>query len=389
MDKQTTTNAAISYLFLAPLFLLAKSNPNFGNIFVRTHSKNAFKIQLSFLVIVSIYVYFISPFTHYSIPVINLQIHNIIMGLIYLFFTFLLLRWAYKAQKWQEVEDIKIKKDYLKIEVQELSWNLSEAEKMIFLTSFIPFIWLISAQRYNLKFNSYWTKVGSLYWLFIILFLFTNHPDLFYTSLLIYIIFVVYIWVNLILNSSIVFSWFIDEIPSLDVFYRQFRASIIYFFESIWVIFGKKDNLNFSKIYNNLFQKDEKFYNLASQHLTKDNIIFSNKFIFIPLINLIYLPKSFFDKKSKYSIAIVQWIIITFLFWAFWYWQDNMYSLYNLFLLFPIFLGLANIDSNPYFRIPLIYEIYVFLDKISFGIFSKLKFLQEKKNEVKEMNFKV
>jgi hypothetical protein len=107
------------------------------------------------------------------------------------------------------------------------------------------------------------------------------------------------------------------------------------------------------------------------------------------VLNIIYLPKYFFDKKSAYTIAIAQWLIITAILSAIYYLVWSFYTNIPMLLLFPIFLWLWNIDSNPFYRIPVIFEIYVLLDKITFWIFSKMKFLKEKKNEVKEVSFKV
>jgi hypothetical protein len=77
------------------------------------------------------------------------------------------------------------------------------------------------------------------------------------------------------------------------------------------------------------------------------------------------------------------------LLWAIYYFVWSFYTNIPAILLFPIFLWMSNIDSNPFYRIPVIFEIYVLLDKITFWIFSKLRFLHEKKNEVKEVSFKV
>lgn len=390
MDHKICTNAAISYApVLWELFLLAHNNPNFNNYFIRNHAKNATKIHFSFLAIISIYKYFIEGFLYIYIPIINISIHEIIQTSIFFIFTFLLIRWAYKAHKWIEVEEIKIKRDYLKLETETLDKDLSEAQKMIYIASYIPFIWLIIAAKHNSPINRFWAKISWIFSIIMVFFIIFNHPELLGMAMLLYIWLAVTAWVMMFLHQKIIFSSFLEVVPDLETSYALIRAWSIYFIESIKVIFGKKEEISFQLIYDKILEKDEKFYNLANTHLTSTSIAFSNKLIYIPWINLIFLPKYFLDRKSKYTLAIIQWIIITIILALIIYLEWNIYSPYATILIFPIFLGIANIDSNPFYKIPIIYEIYIIFDYLSFWMFSKMKFIKEKNSTIKEMSFKI
>jgi len=384
MDQKSRVNAAISYMFLGELFLLAKNNPNFSNAFVRNHSKNATKIHFSFLAIILVYKFFIDTFLYINVPIINISLDRIIETILYSIFTIVLIRWAYKAYYWKEAEEIKIRKDYLQVGTQELDNNISETQKMLYITSYIPFIGLITGNESNI--NKYWAKI---WWIFSVIFIFlivTSHSDIAFILSLLYIIFVVFAWVIMLTQEKIVFSTFVHNMYDLKTLYAKWRTLVVYIFESILIIFWRNKELNFSEIYWRIIARDEKYDNLANNYLTDDKLIFGNKIIFIPILNLIYLPTFLTKKKSKYIIAIIQWLIISVISIIF---RHFDYSTYSSILLFPIFLWLANVNNNPFYRIPIIYEIYEITDKLTFGIFSKIKFLREKKNEVQEVSFKI
>lgn len=384
MDEKNKINAAISYLFMWELFLLAKNNPNFGNPFVRNHAKNATKIHFSFLVIILVYKVFIESYLYISIPIINLNITRIIESGLYLVFTLLLIRWAYKAFYGKLAEDIKIRKDYLKVETNIIEGQITETQKMLYIVSYIPFIGLIVGN--NNSINKYWVKI---WWIFSVIFIFliiTGHSEPAFFLSLLYIMFVVFAWVMMFIQQKIVFSTFVNNIYDLKTLYSITRAIFVYILESITIIFWRNKELSFREIHSRIIAKDEKYDNLANNYLTNTVIVFGNKLIFIPVINIIYLPTFLFNKKSRYIIAIIQWLIISVIAILLWYFD---YSNYSILLLFPIFLWIANTKQNPFYRIPVIYEIYEILDKLSFGIFSKIKFLKEKKNEVQEISFKL
>jgi hypothetical protein len=69
--------------------------------------------------------------------------------------------------------------------------------------------------------------------------------------------------------------------------------------------------LSFESCKNAVAESDRKYQELTKLNMTSASVIFSNKIIFIPILNIIYLPKYFFDKKTVYAVAIAQGIIIT------------------------------------------------------------------------------
>lgn len=390
MEQKIKINWAISYLLLWELFLMAKGNPSFSNPFVKNHSKNATKIHFIFLIIILVYKYFIQNYLSFSFNIINkISIWAIIESIIYWIFIILLIRWSYKAFSWIEASEIQIKKDYLKIDNDIVTADFNETQKMIYIASYIPFFWLIIWARFNNPINRYGAKISWLFSIILIFFIVTKHSEVLLLSLFIYLCFVVYAGISIVTNQTVIFTSLFSSIPSLWEVYLNSRAWVSYIFESVKIIFGKKDEVSFNIIKKRTIENDKKFIELASSYLTGDKILFWNKLIYIPIINIIYLPKFFFDKKSRYSLALAQWFLITIIIVILYFFFPNAYLKYVPIMLFPIFLWIANIDHNPFYRIPIIYDIYLILDNITFWIFSKIKFLKEKKEEVQELSFKV
>lgn len=386
IDQKIKINATISYLFLGELFLLARNNPNFNNDFVKSHSKNAVKIHLYFFLVLIIYNFFLAQFFYYKLIVITLD--NIFQILIYLTFLYYIVKWSYIAYKWEGTNNFKFAINIDSPRIHDIEWRLSETDKIIYLGSFIPFLWLIVWQKNELSINSHGTKLWSIFWIIMLLCMIFNHPNILLILGLFYIIIIAYLWIMILVHDKIIIHWFIDKISSLNVIYTKIKVYFIYGLDFLKMIFTKKKELDIKNTYSQVVEKEKKFDELASTYLTSTNVLFSNKIIFVPILNFIYLPKYFVDKKSRYILAIAQWIIISTILIIIWYFFW-LYSENQLILLFPIFLWLANIDKNPFFRIPVIFEIYTILDKLSFGIFGKIKFLKEKKWEIKEVSFKV
>ena len=73
MTEQSRINAVISYFFLGPIFLLAKSGTPLAETYVRNHAKKASKIILFSFIVLLIYLFFIRNFLNFSILGITLD----------------------------------------------------------------------------------------------------------------------------------------------------------------------------------------------------------------------------------------------------------------------------------------------------------------------------
>lgn len=389
MDQKTKINAAISYFFLWELFLLAKSNPHFSHPFIRNHAKNATKIHFIFLCVALLYNFFLASFLYITLPIIAVSIHFIVLTSIVWLFIFLLIKWAYKAYIWVESKELRIRKDLLKVSEKSINGELSETQIMLFIWSNVPFLGMFIANKYPTWVNCYWEKISWFFAVVFVLMILTSHSDLFQFFVLFYIGYLVFMWIMAFMHSKIFYSSMIASLPDLNEIYIYIKSFFYYIFESFKVIFWKKQDVSFEGIIQKQVEKEEKFNKLAGEFLSNNTLVFSNKLIYIPVINLIYLPKYFIDKKSRYVFAIIQGLIITGIMAALFFFDRSLFAQYQIVFLFPILLWMANIDANPFYKIPLVYEIYSLLDKLSFWIFSNMRFLKEKKNEINEVSFKV
>lgn len=104
-------------------------------------------------------------------------------------------------------------------------------------------------------------------------------------------------------------------------------------------VFGKREDVSYVRCLDAVLRKEERFMELAKEHLNEDRIFLSNKLVYLPGVNLIYLFKFFMHRKSRYVIAIAQGLIIDALVVAV-YFLDNGYqnSITQVIFLIPIIL---------------------------------------------------
>ncbi len=393
LDQKVKTNAIISYLFLGWIFLIAKKNPNFWNVFVRDHAKNATKIHLFFLAWYLIYSFIIaksvSKYLYYKIPVIFLNLHQIISFLFFWTLICVILYWVYKANKWEKPDVINTNINFnIKNELQEIN-NINETQKIIHLSTYLPFIWLISAKKHNNSLNEYWENIWWFFTFIIMLYyIFIWYNFLLFIIISFYILIIVFSWVNIFINNKIVINSIWKKLYSLTEIYCFIKAYFYYLISFIKLIFWKEKELNFEEKLNKIKLKEQEYFENMSKIYYNENIFLPKYLICVPFINFIFIPVLFLNKTSKYTIAIIQWIIysiiLILIFYIYWYYSDK-----QILILFPIFLLLANIESNPFYKIPIIFDIWYFIKKIIVFIFSKINFLKEKKKEEKEISFKI
>ncbi len=393
LNQQIKTNAIISYLFLGWIFLLVKNNPNFWNIFVKNHAKNATKIHLFFLVSYLIYSFIIikslSTYLYYKIPVIFLNLNQIISFLFFWALICITLYSIYKVNKWEMPNNINTNINInIQNELQETN-DISETQKIIYLSTYLPFIWLISAKKYNNYLNEYWANIWWFFTSIIILYyVFIWYNFILFIIITFYILIFVFSWVNIFVNNKIIINSIWKKLYNLTEIYIFIKTYFYYFIDFIKLIFWKEKELNFKEILNIVQLKEKEYFENMNKIYVNENIFISKYFICVPLINFIFIPILFFRKNSKYTIAIIQWIIysiiLIIIFNIYWYYSDK-----QVLILFPVFLLLVNIESNPFYKIPIIFDIWFFIKNLIFFIFNKINFLQNKRKEEKEINYKI
>ena len=79
MDEQTRINAAISYFFLGPLFLFAKSGTPLADPYVKIHAKRASGYILAGIIAYGIY-FLLKPYITFAL--FGISLHVVLLSII-------------------------------------------------------------------------------------------------------------------------------------------------------------------------------------------------------------------------------------------------------------------------------------------------------------------
>lgn len=360
--EQTRINAAISYFFLGPFFLLSKKNSPFWEKFVQQHSKKA-TIIIFFMIITLSGIWIFRDILKYWI--IGFDLYQIIFSVALIFFFLLLIKWSYQAFEWIEAWKI--------LSFSEIKWKnleekkFTEEEKIRIFMSFLPFVGDFLQKKYNINEIKTISKVSN----FLLFLLFSSwyfgwNVNIFSSIIIIFwIIIAISTLVNLISSSKFLNLKFYSKVPS----YHEFKAFLISILimtkEYILVAFGKEKKNNLKQVFQDFYQKYSETKNINQK------LPIYAKIVAIPVINLIFLPILFQKKYQEHKWNILQAIFLTILFVII-FWFKKWYLLY--FLSFAIVDLFLEADKNTNINAPIV--------SIIKGILTKSKNTIEKINEL-------
>lgn len=378
LNPKIKANAISAYLlvFLSVGFLFNKTNPYVNNDFVKWHTKTAFMIHLMLLLVYIVFIQLIS----------NYYVHTYLSSSLFIWVFGLLLFWIYKANRWEEYKIIDIVKMSKAEKVADLHKHMEsdESNKFWFFLSYIPFL---SYANYSLlKANTSYNKVfkNNIYInliisLIISIIYISWKPNLALFILLFYIIIIVFITIILISQDSFLFIYVnhLDKLEKIELHLKTYAEYFKNFTKTSLVPYRQLIETNIS---NELaqFKKDEEILkNSKDSRLT-------NKLIYIPMINLIYL----FSLDTKYRFHIINWIsltIITIIMLVIYRSVDEVFFL----LLYPVCFGIGNIRWSLAYKQTFIFHIFNSLILLANKISSIKKKVKETKNTVKKTDFKI
>lgn len=373
-------NAVSAYfmLFISVFFLFNKTNPYLNNDFVKNHTKTAFFIHLIFLFI---YLVFIHYWLFNSIIFFWYSFNTLIVSTLFILTFWLLIYWIYRASNEQTFKVWEIFKIVKSEKIVDISNNktLDEKDKLTAILAYIPFISYIIYPNFE---DNRWVRdtiklnfFASLLITFI--YIIWNH-SLATFFILLYIIFIVYAWINIILKSEVI-SFNLSFLPRVKDSEILVKSWIVYLrnyikwnFKSIQAIIWEYRIQNIESR-----KKEVELINwLKDTKLTKS-------LIYIPFLNLVYI----FYIDTKYKNHIINWLsltIITIILFII-YWYSDVYYL----LLFPICFWLGYIKSDLTYKMPFIFHVFnslILLKNKTLNLKAKAK---EIKNTVKEESFKI
>ena len=115
---------------------------------------------------------------------------------------------------------------------------------------------------------------------------------------------------------------------------------------------------------------------------------FSPFTLYIPGINFIHFVTFLVPKKSKNVIAAGQGIITSLLFIPGIYFFSE-YDSILLVLVYVSIVGISRVKERPFYKIPVIYEIYWLISLVTFGLISSAGTAKNKSAEIREETIRV
>jgi hypothetical protein len=388
-SSQIRVNAAISYCFLAPLFLLAGNNPIYAESFVREHSWRAIKLQIGLLAYYVFSAFILSGLLSYTIPVLELRVDRIVtLGVTIIVFG-LLVYGALQAFKGNTAGASGLKNLMLAEQPNLDTGSLSESDIARTLWAFVPFVSFFVVERFTTPLVVIGAKITGFLTLCLVASIALSRGDsLFYSLLFLLVLSFVSMAIHLVFKLEPAYLGLAQYLPSLNACMSAVRAMPWYLADLFRVLVGKLDHLSFADHYRRTLERDQKFEFKLAEHFTDSKMALSPYLIYVPGLNVLLLSLFFAPGKSRYALAVGQGIVLTLLCLGvgFWYgWNSS----YLLFALIPIAMGLATVQVRPFARIPVLYELSVLLSYASFGIVRGSREARAKSAQVNEVSLKV
>ena len=344
MNEQSRINATISYFFLWPLFLLAKSGTPLHDPFVRTHAvRSSIIISIGFFVYL-LYIFLLRPFTDFTLLGFHLQ--NIVLTLLSSLMILMLLRGAYQAYHGISTEysnTLSMKHIFS----NNATWIRVENEddKVRLVASMVPLLGIYIARKYEHPLTSRGRNLGSfLLFIVLIVSVLSNEGGLLPTlvgilSLLIFVI----LSVSIFLRGEFFMSSLIERIPSYEECEAHIFASLLSMKEFFRVAFGGSNRESYHTLYiHEITLRWEKIPPSIPYFMPAG-------LIGIPFWNLFSIPSYWMEQYREYRSYILSGILITLLvsILIFWKWSASPYLLFMLFPIVHIFVY-ASYDLNAY-----------------------------------------
>lgn len=214
---------------------------------------------------------------------------------------------------------------------------------------------------------------------------FSRGDNAFYALVFLQTLVAVALAFHLIFRREPTFLGVLAYILSLETIMTYTRSIPGYLWDMVQMLIGKSESLSFETRLAVTRLADADFEIRLARYFTDSTSILSPYLIYIPVVNLLFLAKFLRPGTSQYVVAVGQGVILTILCILAGYFVPE----YLLFALFPIAMGLANIRTRPFMRIPVLYELSVLLSTLGFGLIQGTRATRAKSAEVREVRLTV
>lgn len=357
LDISTRINALITYLFLGPIILFAKSGTPLADPYVRGHAKRSSLIIVAGAIV---FVLYRSLHSVIDIAIFGVSLPLIVITAIVSIVLLLLMIGGYRAYHGVPASESSWRS--LALPASTLTnWVYRDEDLIRIIASYIPWIGIIVASQYPRRETIIGRKVGSLFALIIlttIVFLWGATTTLTLIITLGYIGLIVATAVQLFGFSRFLdFDWY-DRIPTYTEFESHIQASILTGIDFFRIAFGGVKWTNYMTRYTEILGKNTKVESATIPYFAPIWIVW------LPIINLITLPSLYQTKYRAYRTLILQWLALTLLTIMI-IWIYGISSQIWLYLLFPIIVLIIGSRANIHTRAPImsiavdIYSLFV------------------------------
>lgn len=317
-DEQTRINAALSYFFLGPLFLLARAGTPLADPYVRAHARQA-TIYIGIGILAYALYFALKPYIGFVF--FGISLHVIILSLLLTLLIWILIFSAYSAFRGSWEGEIVITNTIsLPSELILDETITSEGDKIRLIASFAPLLGIWIASKYPNKYTEIGRRIGTLCFILIVL---ASYISWSWTGLsliltLTTIILLSYTGVSIFINQSIPLASIYQWIPSYTMLITHLKSGFLWGGELCWVFFGKEVLTPYRDIFSREYQK------IVELPLTT-TLPLPSVFIGIPLLNILMIPFLWWDSYHEHRGNILQWILLTLILVCIW-WYDGINS---------------------------------------------------------------
>lgn len=202
------------------------------------------------------------------------------------------------------------------------------------------------------------------------------------------IFFFIFLAARFFLSDSYTIPSFFEKIPGVESLYTIARSVPSYLGEVGQMVLGKKNSVSFASQVVRTREKDQTLQTSLETYFTDTSLPLRPFWIFIPFCNLLFIPKLLTHRTTQYVLAIGQGLVLTLLAICIGFFTSFTSPL-ELFLLFPLFYGIASLENNVFTRIPLLYEIYIILNSLTFGLLKSKEKIQKAGQQDTAVSFKI
>lgn len=389
ITRQTRTNAVISYFFLGPLFLLARNNPNFADPFVRAHAKAASKAVVFYLAVFFAHVAYVSAYLNFPLPLVPIEASRVVSAAILALLFGTLLRGVIRAQggKMPKGTFDLPGLDSLETEAVEIG-TLSEHDRTMALMSFVPLFGIVLAARKPSPANALGCRAGSFVFALYALVSVNGGDALLMFATLAYAVFFVTVGVTIFSSGHVPFEKALVRIPSLERLWTAVRAVPEFLLATVKAVFGKSEELSYPRTYATVALRDRTFERVMDQAFSESTFPISPKLVAVPVINLLFLPRLFSSSPYRYAVAAGQGVAMSVIYGLL-FWQYGFANGYQILLLPAVALLLGNVEPRPFYRIPVLYEIYSIVGILTFGLANRARRVKDVAQKETAVSFKV